>query len=368
MKMPPETPNLASTDKILYHQERLWEYRGGEIIYPVEFELYPENHCNASCPWCPAPGRVMNASMDFWELKQILDDVAGKTKGLYVSWGGEPTLHPNFVDILSCARDNGFQNVVMITNGQWLTNPIIQRAILKYADSVRVSLNASHAEWHSKIYWTKDKDFFERVLLGIKQLTEKRNAENSKTEIGIATLTNKWTAKDIIPFYELACRLGVDWVHFRPWVNGWKQLWTLAVKDSDEVTQALEKLPKNTKPKVIISENRYATKSEDMRFSEYHYGHFVTVLTADGHAHASDELSDFPQYSLGKPREFRHFEDFLHNTGRLEKLRNINHTNHPRLGWRTRWPLYSHRIEQILKLGDLSRNEHVRGITHPFIL
>lgn len=104
------------------------------------------------------------------------------------------------------------------------------------------------------------------------------------------------------------------------------------MKDSDEVTQALEKLPKNTKPKVIISENRYATKSEDMRFGEYHYGHFVTVLTADGHAHASDELSDFPQYSLGKPREFRHFEDFLHNTGRLEKLRNINHTNHPRLG------------------------------------
>lgn len=106
----------------------------------------------------------------------------------------------------------------------------------------------------------------------------------------------------------------------------------MAVKDSDEVTQELNKLPINTKPKVIISENRYAIKSEDMRFERYHYGHFVTVLTADGHAHASDELSDFPEYSLGKPQEFRHFEDFLHDTNRLEKLRNMNHANHPRLG------------------------------------
>ncbi len=48
--MPLETPNLASTDKILYHQSQLEAYRRGNIIYPVEFELYPENYCNASCP------------------------------------------------------------------------------------------------------------------------------------------------------------------------------------------------------------------------------------------------------------------------------------------------------------------------------
>jgi hypothetical protein len=48
--MGPETPNLASTDKILYHQEKLRKYKEGGVVYPIEFELYPENHCNASCP------------------------------------------------------------------------------------------------------------------------------------------------------------------------------------------------------------------------------------------------------------------------------------------------------------------------------
>ncbi len=80
------------------------------------------NRCNLTCPICFA-----NANVQGYVSEPSYEEVVGMLKcyreerpvaGRMVQFsGGEPTLHPRFLDVLSAARDLGFSHVQIATNG-----------------------------------------------------------------------------------------------------------------------------------------------------------------------------------------------------------------------------------------------------------
>ena len=78
------------------------------------------DHCNLRCPTCYAasgPERLTHRSMD--EVRAMLDAVIraeGEADVVQIS-GGEPTLHPQFFDVLAEARARPIRHLMLNTNG-----------------------------------------------------------------------------------------------------------------------------------------------------------------------------------------------------------------------------------------------------------
>jgi len=83
------------------------------------------NHCNRSCPYCFAKARLTSTEktsttplMDMsWEdLLKVTDFLKRSQIKEFRMLGGEPTLHPRFIDICKHALENGF-DLKLFTNG-----------------------------------------------------------------------------------------------------------------------------------------------------------------------------------------------------------------------------------------------------------
>jgi uncharacterized radical SAM superfamily Fe-S cluster-containing enzyme len=78
------------------------------------------DHCNLECPICYAssgPSRTGYRSLD--QVERMLDAVVrneGRPDVVQIS-GGEPTLHPQFFEILDMARQRPIQHLMVNTNG-----------------------------------------------------------------------------------------------------------------------------------------------------------------------------------------------------------------------------------------------------------
>ena len=78
------------------------------------------DHCNLQCPICYAssgPSRALYRSLD--QIEHMMDRVVsneGKPDVVQIS-GGEPTLHPQFFDILDLAKARPIQHLMLNTNG-----------------------------------------------------------------------------------------------------------------------------------------------------------------------------------------------------------------------------------------------------------
>jgi 7,8-dihydro-6-hydroxymethylpterin dimethyltransferase len=80
------------------------------------------NRCNLTCPVCfanaNAAGYLYEPDMDQVRvmLKALRDERPIDTRVVQFS-GGEPTIHPNFIEILAMAREMGFTHIQAATNG-----------------------------------------------------------------------------------------------------------------------------------------------------------------------------------------------------------------------------------------------------------
>ena len=85
------------------------------------------NRCNLTCPVCFANANVAGYlyEPDIEQVRGMLQTLRGErpVDGRVVQFsGGEPTIHPQFFEILSMAREMGFTHIQAATNGIELAN------------------------------------------------------------------------------------------------------------------------------------------------------------------------------------------------------------------------------------------------------
>lgn len=108
------------------------------IPSPLILLLEPSERCNARCPFCYHWREAGPGELELDEILRVLEEAWELgCRFLYLS-GGEPTLHPDRLEILAAARRFGYE-ISMTTNGSRLTEELPRLAPL--LDALTVSID-----------------------------------------------------------------------------------------------------------------------------------------------------------------------------------------------------------------------------------
>jgi MoaA/NifB/PqqE/SkfB family radical SAM enzyme len=107
--------------------------------------------CNANCHFCCKAaeiraGRDSFPPLPLDEAKRLMAKIRTKVSLLYLS-GGEPTIHPNIIDILKEAKALDFDSVGISSNLIALDRKI---EILEYVDAVAASIHSPQPQVHAQ--------------------------------------------------------------------------------------------------------------------------------------------------------------------------------------------------------------------------
>ena len=196
-----------SAFKFVNHFDRLQSIARDELTYPVTVEIDPSNVCNHRCQWCVSFLAHNGDMLKFDRFDKLVEELETMhVESVVLKGGGEPTVHPQFVDMLHRLKDRGL-GVGLISNGS-MPRKGTPDAVLECVDWVRISLDAATAETHNAIHQTKD---FDRIIDNIGYL-----ARNTKrTLVGVNFVCEERNHLEIVPFAELCKSLGVGYVSIR---------------------------------------------------------------------------------------------------------------------------------------------------------
>ena len=121
--------------------------------YPILVDVELASSCNLKCPMCYTTTdhfkETVKRKIMKWELYQkIIDEVAEHIFALRLSWRGESTLHPKFVDAVRYAKTRGIREVSFLTNGYKLDLDYFKELHEAGADWITVSFDGVGDEYN----------------------------------------------------------------------------------------------------------------------------------------------------------------------------------------------------------------------------
>lgn len=118
----------------------LQEERGWRLFsyHPLQISCQIVNYCNARCDFCyaGAPEKRNAARMALADIKKLKDYAAGHGVKIGIS-GGEPTLHPDILDILAYRNDEVFDTLITNLSTDIDTGKLVKTGV----DLVQVSIH-----------------------------------------------------------------------------------------------------------------------------------------------------------------------------------------------------------------------------------
>jgi len=160
--------------------------------------LYITYSCNFGCKHCLIGDRNNNYyTLD--EIKNVLSKIKMIGGEKVTLLGGEPTQHPQLMEIISLAKSMNFR-IVLDTNGSFSFDFFKNKNFLKL-DRICFSIDGYNEEIHDKI---REKGSFQKILKHIK-LAKKNNIEIKFTH----TIT-KDNFLSILKLINLALKLEID--------------------------------------------------------------------------------------------------------------------------------------------------------------
>ena len=280
--------------KALWHLDKLLELKTrGKTTAPVNVEIDLSNRCSRGCVWCHfahthtkgplatrpkvegriAGGDLMETSFAFrilWELSR-----AG-VQSVTFTGGGEPTLHPDFSDIVKSAANYGL-SVGLYTHGGHIDDEMA--ALLKhYCTWVYVSLDECTPADYQR---SKGVDGYAPVVAGIGRL---RMAEG-KAVVGVGFLLHEGNYRKSREMVELGRGLGADYVQFRPTIHTDPQEPGKLAENTGWMKAAIDWLqPHSADPFVSLDLPRFADYQnwQGHGYTTCHWSGLQTVITPNG--------------------------------------------------------------------------------------
>lgn len=229
-----DTNSPYSPLKIFHHQDRLQQLRDHQQTVPLQVQLIISDLCNQDCSFCAyrMSGYTSNQlfvkgprelakfghnnpkrMIPYEKVIEILDDcVEMGVKAIQLTGGGEPTVHPRFVDIV-CAINKRGLDLGLVTNGLNLRPSHF--AALVDAKWIRVSIDAGSAETYAAIRRVNPSQF-QRVWSNVRHLCRYRSQRQKEVgpdyeqKIGIGFVVTKDNHHEIIRCASQCLGSGVD--------------------------------------------------------------------------------------------------------------------------------------------------------------
>lgn len=206
--------NLYSNLKAAWHLDKIKQMREGSIPVPSQVQLVISDLCNQDCNFCAYRSSSGFSTEQFAEngnknpnrkiptekCFEILDDC--KTLGVEAitfTGGGEPTVHPDHIEIFEHAQGLGFKTG-LITNGVKLS----LHSVYDNFDWVRISVDAGTKETYNSI---RNHTGFDGVWGSIETLVE-----SARGVIGVGFIVTRDNYKEIYQATLLAKRSGASYI------------------------------------------------------------------------------------------------------------------------------------------------------------
>ena len=197
---------FGSQSKMLYHIDRVYEYLYKGDTIPIFMEINLTSKCNLACEWCISANFNRKDTIKKEPLLKFLKDfkrLGGEA--ITFSGGGEPTLHPDFPEIVTKSKEIGL-HLGLMTNGVYPAK--YNDVIGSNFDWVRFSLDTVDREKYKK--W-KGVDKVDQVLVNIHSLID------YPTKVGInCNVYKEHTVQDVLDLYEIKDNTEIDYLQFRP--------------------------------------------------------------------------------------------------------------------------------------------------------
>lgn len=211
--------NEYSSLKAAWHLEKIARLRDGLQIIPGHVQLIISDLCNQNCHFCAYRMDGGFSTEQFGEMKEgeliknpnrripkdkaieILEDcVSVGVKAVQFTGGGEPTAHPDHIEIFDHAKRWGLKTG-LVTNGFVMREP----EVLANMDWVRISLDAGTAETYEAVRESKG---FDKVLSNISALV----AFDTPCVIGVGFVVTRENWEEIYKACKVANDLGVKYI------------------------------------------------------------------------------------------------------------------------------------------------------------
>ncbi|MEZ4382224.1 MAG: radical SAM protein [Nannocystaceae bacterium] len=198
-------------DKVTIHEEAAHQKRNWVRL---TFD------CNDRCVFCLDAHTHDGTNRARAEVKaQILD---GRRKGAerLILSGGEPTIHPNFVDFVRLGRLAGYDKVQTVTNGRMFAyGDFLRRSVDAGLGEITFSIHGPNARIHDALVGTKGA--FEEELKGL------RNAlDDGRVIINIDVCVNRANVRHLPDMLRKFIGMGVleyDLLHIIPFGRAYKE-------------------------------------------------------------------------------------------------------------------------------------------------
>ena len=194
--MPDQT--AYSPLKIFHHQDRLASMCRGEYLAPIRIQLVPTNRCNQGCKGCAYriegyPSNqlfALQSEIPWDKLSEVINDCQRMhVKAIEVTGGGEPTVHPQFLEMCKLILDRGI-DLGLATNGARWDKEHTQ--VLSQAKWVRFSIDSGSPETYAS-YRRSNPRVYHEVREHIKSLTSsKTRCPESIVGIGFVVNLENW--------------------------------------------------------------------------------------------------------------------------------------------------------------------------------
>jgi MoaA/NifB/PqqE/SkfB family radical SAM enzyme len=201
----------ADRQKVLAHEDAAHEKRNW-----VRLSYDCNNHC-IFCLDSNAHDGTMRNNMDI--KVQIIE---GRKKGAerLILSGGEPTMHPNFLDFVKLGRRAGYRKIQTVTNGRMFQYPaFLETAAENGLDEITFSLHGHTAKLHDALVGTPGA-FVEEVA-GLKAALA-----SGRFIVNVDIVINKMNIKHLPEMLETFIGWGVkefDLLHVIPFGNAWTE-------------------------------------------------------------------------------------------------------------------------------------------------
>jgi MoaA/NifB/PqqE/SkfB family radical SAM enzyme len=166
--------------------------------------------CNNHCVFC-AVGNRLPEDQSLAHIKAVLDRYAAAGVELLDLDGGEPTLHPDLLEIIEYARKSGFRTINITTNGRRLAYPEFARKLLASGiTSLLVSVHGPDEKIHDSITGTPGS--FAETMQGIRNVVKFAPAD---LDFGVNTTLSMPNYERLNELVELLVSEGVEKFNFQ---------------------------------------------------------------------------------------------------------------------------------------------------------
>ncbi|MCA9597477.1 MAG: radical SAM protein [Myxococcales bacterium] len=236
----------SADDKIQSHESAAHEKRNW-----VRLSYDCNNHC-VFCLDSNAHDGTMRANLDI--KVQIIE---GRKKGAtrLILSGGEPTMHPNFLDFVKLGARAGYPKIQTVTNGRMFAYPdFLQRAADNGLHEITFSLHGHTPKLHDRLVGTPGA--FEEEVRGLRAALD-----SGRFIVNVDIVINKQNVKHLPQMLETFISWGVqefDLLHVIPFGNAWTDARDHLFYDLEGNEESLRKaMEYSRRPDIHIWLNRF---------------------------------------------------------------------------------------------------------------